>query len=184
MFKILSTDVDLLVKCVDGSLIKVLGVGEVSILQRVLFVLQLKKDLISESQFARKMGWAVSAKNLWKRVIINDDGEFLIEELIMDESNLYVVDPAYFPENLEALHVEVEDELTVAFTGMVDVVEETEEEINHRSNVDWWFRMHKRPVRFDPDAIREVRRLPWNERATTWDVNEETPVPQAITELW
>ena len=144
MFKNLSADVDLWVKFANGSMTKVLGVGDVGILRRILLVPQLKKDLISAGQLARETGWAVNAKYLWKRVI-NDDGEVLIEGLIQDESNLYVVDPAYFPDNSEALHVEVVDELeaTTAFAGMVDVMEETEEERFIRLNWEYWYRLHK-----------------------------------------
>ena len=47
------------------------------------------------------MGWAVNAKVLWKRVL-NEDGVILIEECILNESKLHVVDPAYFPDNMEA----------------------------------------------------------------------------------
>ena len=50
MFKNLSTDVDMLVKCTNGSLAKVLGVGDEGILRNVLSVSQLKKDLIYEGQ--------------------------------------------------------------------------------------------------------------------------------------
>ena len=35
---------------------------------------ELKKDHISEGQLAREMGWAVNAKDFWKRAI-NDDGD-------------------------------------------------------------------------------------------------------------
>ena len=54
MFKNLSTVIDLWVKCANGSLAKVLGVGDVGILRKVLLVPQLKKDLISEGQLARE----------------------------------------------------------------------------------------------------------------------------------
>ena len=67
MFKNFSTDVDLWIKCANGSLTKILGVRDVSILRRVLFVPQLKKDLISEGQIAREMRWSVNSKGLWKR---------------------------------------------------------------------------------------------------------------------
>ena len=43
---------------------KVLDVGDVGILCKVLLVPQLKKDLIPEGKLAREMGWAVNAKNL------------------------------------------------------------------------------------------------------------------------
>ena len=47
-----------------------------------------------------------------------------------------MVDPAYFPDKIEALNVEVaaEIESASAFTGMVDRVEEKEEERDHRVN--------------------------------------------------
>ena len=95
LFKNLSTDVDLWVKCANGSLTKVLGVGDVGILRRVLLVPQLKKDLISEGQLAREMGWSVNAKGLWKPVI-NEEEDVLMEGNIVDDSNLYVVNPANF----------------------------------------------------------------------------------------
>ena len=106
-----------------------LWVGDVSILRTVLLLSQQKKDLISEGQLAREMGLAVNAKNLWKRAI-NEEGELLIEGLILDEGKLYVVNPTYFPANSETLHAEVVNDLkaTISFAGMVNAVEETEEE--------------------------------------------------------
>ena len=83
MFKNISTDVDLWVKCANGSMTKVLGVGDVGILRRVLLVPQLKKELISEGQLAREMGCAVNEKDDWKRAI-NEEGDVLIEGLIQD----------------------------------------------------------------------------------------------------
>ena len=77
--------------------------GDVGILRKVLLVLQLKRDLISEGLLAREMGWTANAKDLWKRVI-NEDGDVLIEVMILNESNLYVVDPVYFPEVMEAFY--------------------------------------------------------------------------------
>ena len=113
---------------------KELGVGDVGILWRVLLVPQLKTDLMSEYRLAREMGWAVNAKNLWKRVI-NDDGELPIEGLILDESNLYVVDPACFPDNSEEPHVEVGDEIesTTGFANMADIAEERLSRLNWES---------------------------------------------------
>ena len=40
--------------------------------------------------------------------------------------------------------------------------------------------MHQSPVLYDPD----VRRIAWREWETTFDVNEQTPTPRMITELW
>ena len=82
MFKNLSTDVDRWFKCANGSLIKVLGVGDVGILRKVSLVPQLKMDLKYEGQLAREIGWSVTAKGLWKRVL-NDEGEVLIEGVIV-----------------------------------------------------------------------------------------------------
>ena len=65
MLKYLTTDVDLWVKCANGSLTKVLGVGDVSILRKSLLAPQLGKDLISEGHLAREMGWSVNAKGMW-----------------------------------------------------------------------------------------------------------------------
>ena len=61
---------------------------------------------------------------------LNIEGDVLFEGLIKDESNLYVVDPAFFPDNSEGLHGEAADasESTTAFAGRVNIVEETEEE--------------------------------------------------------
>ena len=163
---------------------KVLGVGDVGILRKVLLVPQLKKDLISECQSAREMGLAVDAKYLWKRAI-NDEGDALIKGLIQDESNLYVVDPAYFSDDSEALHVEAIDELevTTAFAGMLDVVEETEEERLSRLNWKKLFSLHSRPVRAHVEPVTMERRLAWSDWANTFDIDEKTPPPQLITEL-
>ena len=127
------------VKCANGSLTKVLGVGDVGILRKILLVPQLKKDLISEGQLAREMGWSVNAKGMWKQVL-NDEGEFLIEVMIVYDSNLYVVDPAYFANNVEALQVDIateSDKANVPFAGMADVVEESLEEQYERRNWEW-----------------------------------------------
>ena len=99
------------------------------------------------------------------------------------------MDPAYFPEDMEALHVVVTDEIenTTAFAGVVDVVddtEETEEERDRRINTDWWYRLHSRRVLLDVDAIREVRRLAWFTWAWCHDITSQTPLPRVITELW
>ena len=104
MFNNLSIDVNLSVKFANGSLTNVLGVGNVSILRTVLLVPQSKRDLISEVKLARRMEWAFNAKDLCKRAV-NEDGDVLIEGLILDESSIYVVDPAYLPDNMEALRV-------------------------------------------------------------------------------
>ena len=131
------------------------------ILRKLLLAPQLRKDLISEGQLAQEMGWAVNAKGLWKRVL-NDEGEVLMEGMMLDESNLYMVDPAYFVDNLEALQVELAsaiDRSTVPFAGMADVVKEAEEEKYERLSYESWYRMRNKPVRADTDPIREVRRL-------------------------
>ena len=78
------------------------------ILRKVLLVPQPKKYLISEGQLAWKIGWAVNTKNIWKRAV-NDEGEVLIEG-ILDDCNLYVIDPAYFPDISEVMHMEVVEE--------------------------------------------------------------------------
>ena len=101
LLKNLSTDVDLWVKCANGSLTKVLGIGDVGVLRRVLLVPQLKKDIISEGQLAREMNWTIIAKGSSKRVM-NEEGDVLMEGYILVDSNLFVVDPAYFLTNEEA----------------------------------------------------------------------------------
>ena len=70
MFKNLNMDVDLWVNCANGSLTKVLGVGDVGILRKVLLVPQLKKDLISEGQLAREMEWTIMAKGGFKKSLV------------------------------------------------------------------------------------------------------------------
>ena len=75
------------------------------VLRKVLLVPQLKKDLILEEQLAREMDWSVNAKDTWKRVI-NNEGELLMEGRIVDRSNLYVTNPAYFVYNEEACQVD------------------------------------------------------------------------------
>ena len=47
-----------------------------------------------------------------------------------------MVDPAYFQDNSEAMHVDVVDEIeaTAAFAGMVNVIDDTEEERLSRLN--------------------------------------------------
>ena len=112
----------------------------------------------------------------------------LISGLILDKSNLYVVDPAYFPDNMEAFHVEVADEIdsTTLFAWMVDVVEETEEteaERNLRINTDWWYRLYSRQVLPDVDSIRAMRRLAWYNWAWTYDIMSQTPLPRVTNEL-
>ena len=76
---------------------------------------------------------------------MNEDGDVLIEGRILDESDLYVMDPAYFSDYMETLHVAVVGEIdtTTAFAGMADVVDEiekTEEERDRSINTDWWYR--------------------------------------------
>ena len=154
LFKNLSTDVDLWVKCANGSLTKVLGVGDVGILRRDLLVPQLKNDLISEGQLAREMGWSVNAKDDWKR-IINEEG--LIEGNIVDDSNLYVVHPAYFVTNDEAPHLAMAKDSGQAlapFAGMADVIALKEEEFIEKRNMEFCYRMHANPGMQGLDPIQ------------------------------
>ena len=174
------------VKCVNGSLTKVLGVGDVGILQKVLLVPQLKKGLISEGQLAREMGWSVNAKGDWKRVL-NDEGEVLVEVRMEDESNLYVVNPAYFVNNTDALYMDIAietDKERVPFAGMVDVVEELTEQQYESRNWEWWYRLHTTPVLRGVDPIRQVRRIAWRDWNNCYDIGEETSVPRVITERY
>ena len=48
------------------------------------------------------MELAVNTKDLWKRAL-NDYGDVLIEGLILVDCNMYVVNPEYFPDNMEEL---------------------------------------------------------------------------------
>ena len=132
------------------------------ILRKVLLVPQLKKDLISVEQLAREMRWSVNAKGDWKRVL-NYEGEVLFEGMIVDDNNLYVVDQAYFVNNVEALHMNIVAEIGLAsvpfagvpFAGMADVVEESLEK--------WWYHLHATPALRDVDLIHQVRRIAWND---------------------
>ena len=120
-----------------GSLTKVLGVGDLGIIRKVLLYLSWKKTLsLKDSQLARETRWSVNAKGMWKRVL-NDEGEVLIEDMIEDDSNLYVVNPDYFVNNVEALHMDVAtefDKASVPFAEMADVVEESLEQQYERQN--------------------------------------------------
>ena len=60
------------------------------------------------------------------------------------------------------MKVVAEIDSTTAFAGMVDAVEETEEEKDRRVNTYWWYSLHSRQVRADVVSPREVRRLGWN----------------------
>ena len=97
--------------------------------------------------------------------MLNEEGEVLIEGMIVDDSNLYVVDPAYFVKNVEALHTDIateSDKASVPFAGMadvVDVVEESLEEQYEKQNWEWWYRLHAIPVLRDVDPIHQVRRV-------------------------
>ena len=137
------------------------------ILRRVLLVPQLKKDLISEGQLAREMGWPVNAKGTWKRVI-NEEGDILMEGNILDDSNLYVVNPAYFMTNEEALHVEMamakdSSQTKIQFAGTAGLAALTDEEFLARQNMELWYRMHAIPVMQGMDPIQQVRRIAWDE---------------------
>ena len=59
-----------------------------------------------------------------------------------------MVDPAYLPDNMDDLHVEVTDGIdsTTVFAGIVDAIEDTEEKRDQRVNPNWWYRLHSRPV--------------------------------------
>ena len=105
------------------------------------------------------MGWSVSAKDTWKRVF-NKEGELLMEGHIVDDSNLYGGDPAYFGNNEEVCQVEPateSDKDSAAFAGMADVVEETEDEWLERENPKAWYRMHALSVIQGIDPIRQVQ---------------------------
>ena len=142
-----------------------LGCGAVGILRRVLLVPQLKKDLISEVQLAREIGWSVNAKGLWKRVI-NEEGDVLTEGNIVDDSNLYVAHPAYFVTNDETRHVAMAKDSCqgrAPFAGMADVIALTEEEFIEKQNMEFWYRMHTIPVMLGLDPIQQVRRIAWDD---------------------
>ena len=82
MFKNLSTDVDLWAKCANGSLTKVLGVGDVGILKNDQNTTTEERSYFERPTSTRnEMG--VNTKDLWKRAI-NDDGVVLIEGWILD----------------------------------------------------------------------------------------------------
>ena len=69
MCKNLRTDVDLWVKCANGSLIKVLGMGDVGFLINFLLAPQHRKDLISEGQLMRENDRGINSGEFWKRVL-------------------------------------------------------------------------------------------------------------------
>ena len=76
----------------------------------------------------------MNAKFTWKRVL-NKEGELLMEGVIVDDSNLYVMDPAYFGHYEDASQVDLaiesnKDSATSA--GVADGVEETEGECYYR----------------------------------------------------
>ena len=184
MFKNLSMDVDLWVKCANGSLTKVLGVGDVGSLRNVLLVPQLKKDLISEGQLAREMDWTIIAKKNTKRVF-NEAGD-LIMEGFMNESNLYVVSPKYFITEEDANQANVitrSGDGSSVFAGMADLEEESEEAQLERYRVEMWYRLHALQVHPGNDPIGQVRRLAWSNWRTYYD-DEEQQVPEVIDELW
>ena len=141
---------------------------------------QLKKYLISEGQLAREMGWSVNARVFWKWVL-NDEGDALIKGMIVDDSNLYVVDPAYLDSIAEGLQMELtieSGETSVLFAGMANVVKESEEEQFEKENLDWWLRMHSTPVLRDMDPIHQVRQIAWDNWIHTYHIDDETPVPR------
>ena len=73
------------------------------------------------------------------------------------------------------------------FTGMADVVEETEDEWPERENQKTWYRTHSLSVIQYIDPISQVRRIAWDDWRGTYDIdgNTEVPrVPRVITELY
>ena len=85
----------------------------------------------------------------------------MVEGVIPDESNLYVVDPAYLPDNSEARHGEEGEEFdsTTAFAGMANAVAEMEEEEVIRLNREARYSIHSKSVWAHVEPIQMVRQL-------------------------
>ena len=92
------------------------------------------------------MGRPVNAKGTWKRVI-NEEGHILMEGNILDDSNLYVVNPAYFMTNEDALHVEMaiakdSSQVKIQFAVTAGLAVLTDEKLLARQNMELWDKMH------------------------------------------